>query len=136
MMTKSTVTPGKAAAWPVALGLLAVVLFLCAGCGNRAVDQALDSDANGYLCLQCKTKFYTDRDLFADVCPECKSGNIQQVVGFVCPADQHVTIATRGPGFHACEQCGKATSGLSIPRESDLKAWGAPKKTKAEVSGN
>ena len=33
----------------------------------------------------------------------------------------------------ACEKCGKTTSGLSIPRESDFKAWGAAKKTAQEV---
>ncbi|HPY32224.1 MAG TPA: hypothetical protein PLT00_16425 [Verrucomicrobiota bacterium] len=107
-----------------------------AGCGKSQVEAALDSDANGYLCLECQTKFYTDRAVFANVCPACKKGNIQPVVGFVCPADQEITIAPRGQGFHACKKCGRPTSALMIPRESDLKAWGAPKKAKADVAGN
>ena len=114
----------------------AMASLLFAGCGKSKIDQALDSDANGYLCLACKAKFYTGRDLFADFCPQCKNGNIQQVVGFVCAADQHRTIAPRGPGFRPCEQCGMTISALSIPREKDLKAWGATKRKKAEVTGN
>lgn len=87
-----------------------------AGCGKSQVEAALDSDANGYLCLECQTKFYTDRAVFANVCPACKKGNIQPVVGFVCPADQEITIAPRGQGFHACKKCGRPTSALMIPR--------------------
>jgi DNA-directed RNA polymerase subunit RPC12/RpoP len=115
--------------------LLVALALVISGCDQRKIDLALDSDANGYLCLACKTKFYTERNLFADFCPQCRNANIQQVVGFVCAADQHTTIAPRGP-FLACEQCGKATSALSIPREKDLKAWGAAKHRKAEVTGN
>jgi DNA-directed RNA polymerase subunit RPC12/RpoP len=118
------------------LFLLAAGLAILNGCGKSKVDQALESDANGYQCVGCKTKFYTDRKVFPNVCPQCKQGNIAPVVGFVCSADQHVTIAPRGPGFYACKQCGKMTSALMIPGEGELKAWGASKKTKAEVSGN
>src|SRR5262249_48677398 len=106
---------------------------LLSGCGQGKIDHTLDSDANGYLCLTCKAKFYTARSVFADFCPQCKSPNVQQVVGFVCAADQHTTIAPRGPGFLACEQCGKTTSALSIPREKDFKAWGAVKRSGAGV---
>lgn len=119
-----------------AVMLLALPVCLLSGCGQSKVNQALDSDANGYLCLGCKAKFYTDRALFADFCPQCKQANIQPVVGFVCGADQHVTLAPRGRGFHPCEKCGKATSALKIPRESDLTGWGAGKKTRKEVCGN
>jgi hypothetical protein len=119
---------------PIRKVLVAISLVL-SGCGQSKIDHALDSDANGYLCLACKTKFYTEREVFADFCPQCRNANIQQVMGFVCAADQHTTIAPRGP-FLACEQCGKATSALSIPRERDLKAWGAAKRRKAEVTGN
>jgi hypothetical protein len=100
------------------------------------VDQALDSDANGFFCPDCQTKFYTEHEVFANFCPQCKRSNIQMVVGFVCAADQQVTIGVRGRGAVACSKCGKATSGLAIPREKDLKAWGAPKKTRVEVCGN
>ncbi len=114
------------------LGVL-LVAGLLAGCGKSRVDQALDSDANGYNCPDCRTKFYTEREVFANHCPQCKQPRIQQVLGFVCPADQHVSVAPRGRGALACEQCGKPTQGVSIPREKDLKAWGASKRTAAEV---
>jgi DNA-directed RNA polymerase subunit RPC12/RpoP len=115
-------------------GMIAlVVMSLISGCEQRAVENALKTDANGYLCRSCKAKFYTDREVFANNCPSCKSAQLIQVVGFVCPADGHVTIGPRNTGSLACEKCGKATSGLSIPRETDFQAWGAPKKTKTEV---
>lgn len=118
-------------------GWLAVVVGLSflAGCSGDPSAKALETDANGYLCQGCKSKFYTDRKVFADACPNCKSMQLAQVVGFVCPTDGHMTVAPRASGFMACEKCGKTTSGLAIPRESDLKAWGAPKKSKAEVGG-
>ena len=116
--------------------LLAVLAVLFSGCGQSKIDHALDADANGYVCVGCKAKFYTERSVFADFCPQCKRGQVQQVVGFVCAADQHTTIAPRGPGFLACEQCGKTTSALSIPREKDLRAWGAAKRARREVTGN
>ncbi|MCW5551032.1 MAG: hypothetical protein KIS67_02580 [Verrucomicrobiae bacterium] len=107
---------------------------LLSGCGKGEINQALDSDANGFVCQACKTKFYTERKLFADFCPNCKNGDVRQVVGFVCSHDGHVTLAPRGPGFLACEKCGKSTSALSIPREKDLQAWGAARKSAGEVS--
>lgn len=116
--------------------LLALMVCLGCGCGKSQVDQALDSDANGFLCLDCKAKFYTDREVFANHCPACRKANIEMVVGFNCPADKHVTHAPRGKGFVACEQCGKVTSALSIPREAELKTWGAEHRTSAEVGVN
>jgi len=110
-----------------------VLLGFSSACKKSAIDQALDSDANGYLCRGCNAKFYTDRTVFANSCPNCKSMNVVQVIGFVCPADGHVTVAPRSVGSLACEKCGKTTSGLGIPREADFKAWGAAKKTRAEV---
>ena len=104
-----------------------------AGCGKGSDEAALDSDANGYLCLGCQTKFYTDRRVFANHCPACQKPQIEMVVGFVCPADQHVSYGPRGRGSMKCGQCGKSTSGLSLPREAELKTWGAAHKTAAEV---
>jgi len=116
------------------IGPLLLAMFL-AGCEDKQVSQALDSDANGFLCPNCATKFYTSREIFPGHCPKCKQPNIQQVLGFVCPVDQHVTIAARGRGSCPCEKCGKFTSAISIPREKDLVAWGAPKMTAEEVGG-
>jgi DNA-directed RNA polymerase subunit RPC12/RpoP len=116
---------------------LAMIVFLAGlfgtGCGKNEIDRALDSDANGYLCRICKARFYTSREVFANVCPACKTTQIIQVVGFVCPDDHYVSIGPRGTGTIVCEKCNKPTSGLSIPREAELKQWGAAKKSRAEV---
>lgn len=117
------------------MAALALWGALTPGCGRSKVEEALDSDANGYQCLNCREKFYTERDLFANVCPGCKQANIQPVVGFVCAADGHVTLAVRGRGFLPCAKCGQPTSRLSIPRESDLQAWGAARRSSQEVGG-
>jgi hypothetical protein len=119
---------------PLLAGLILWVgLTFGAGCGKSKIDQALESDANGYLCRACKTKFYTDRQVFANHCPNCKAPEVMQLVGFVCPDDNQVTISTRGAGFGTCEKCRKPVSGLKIPSEADLKTWGAEKKAKADV---
>jgi hypothetical protein len=113
--------------------VVVLLVTLLAGCGTREGDAALDSDANGFLCLDCKAKFYTDRTVFANHCPSCQKPNIEMVVGFVCPGDGEVTYAPRGKGAMACAKCGKVTRGLAIPREAELKAWGAAHKTASEV---
>ena len=106
-----------------------------AGCGKSQVDEALTSDANGYRCLNCKAKFYTAREVFATQCPECKKPGVEMVWGFICPDDKQVTMSPRGKGSSACSKCGKVTSSLMIPREADFKAWGATKRSAAEVGG-
>jgi hypothetical protein len=116
-------------------GLLLCLLLIVPACGKRQIEKALDSDANGYACLDCGAKFYTDREVFATFCPQCKKKTVQQVLGFVCPVDKQVTIDARGRGARGCEKCGKPTSAVSIPTETQLKAWGAAKKTAAEVGG-
>ena len=115
---------------------LCVMAALLLGCGKGSVDQALESDANGYLCRSCKAKFYVDRQIFADFCPACKSPGIDQVVGFVCASDSFTTVGPRGRGSMRCDKCGQPTSGLSIPRAKDLQAWGAAKKNRKEVCGS
>jgi len=114
---------------------IAGCLLVLAGldCGPHRDDAALDSDANGFLCLDCQAKFYTDRMVFANHCPACQKPRVEMVVGFVCPADGEVTYAPRGRGALACQKCGKVTNRLTIPRELELKAWGAEHKTAAEV---
>jgi len=126
-------TPGHSAL-QLRCALLAL-LALLGGCGRDSVEQALSSDANGYLCRDCKTRFYVDREVFADFCPQCKSLAIDQVVGFVCSEDGHTTIGPRGRGSVRCEKCGQATSGLSIPKAADLQQWGAAKKDRKQVCG-
>src|ERR1044071_7637844 len=111
-----------------ALGVTACLGFV-AGCGKSPVDQALVSDARGYLCARCKLRFYTDYSVIADVCPQCKSSDIREVAAFVCSTDRHATLAPRGRGAVLCEKCGKPASSLSLPRETELKAWNAVRKT-------
>lgn len=125
---------GRRVAWAL-ISLVAGLLLGLAGCGKPAVEKGLESDANGYLCLVCKARFYTDRAVFAGHCPQCKQADIQMVVGQTCPADKHVTIVPRGRGSGICEQCRQPTQGICIPGEEDLKAWGAAKKTASEVGG-
>jgi len=102
-------------------------------CGSGEGEAALDSDANGFFCAECKSKFYTDRKVFANHCPDCKKANIELVVGFVCAADQHTTYGPRGKGALACEKCRKLSSNLVIPRETELKTWGASRRSAAAV---
>jgi len=111
-----------------------VCLLLAAGCGKSAVDRALESDARGYFCPGCKSKFFTEYAVIADVCPQCKNNDILEVVGFVCPADRHTTLAPRGRGAASCEKCGKPSSSLKLPNEAELKNWGASRKSRADVS--
>lgn len=111
------------------------IACLLAGCGKSKEDQALDSDANGYFCLGCNAKFFTDRKVFATRCPGCQQPTIEQAIGFVCTVDQQTTIGPRGPRSVACQKCGAATTGQNIPRVPDFKAWGATHKTEAEVTG-
>ena len=113
-------------------GLLTVWMVL-AGCSSSAVDEAGQSDANGYVCLKCGAKFYTERKVFAEKCPTCQTIDIKGVVGFVCEKDQHMIIGPGGRDWVPCDQCGGRTSALRLPKESELKSWGAEKKTRKEI---
>jgi hypothetical protein len=115
--------------------LFALTVAVFGGCGKSQVDEALSSDANGYYCLKCQSKFYTERTVFPTRCPQCKKTNIEQVMGFVCDADKQMTLGPRGRGAVPCSKCGKMTMALALPRENDMKSWGAVKKTEAEVTG-
>jgi hypothetical protein len=126
----------RAAAWGLRLVVAVVLAGISAGCGSSdaAVDAALDSDANGYLCLECKTKFYTDRRVFPTKCPACRKPNIAQAISFICQADQQLNIGPKTVRMVPCQKCGSPATGLGIPREADLKAWGAMHKTDGEVN--
>lgn len=116
----------------LSIALLGLVLAVV-GCQKSQVDRGLESDANGYQCGKCAAKFYTARETFANRCPECKRPEIEQVLGFTCPADQHVTVASRSRGARKCEKCGGTTAGMVIPGEKELKAWGATRREAADV---
>jgi hypothetical protein len=118
--------------------VLALVVFLglgwfLSGCKDGEAEQALDSDANGYQCLSCQAKFYTERSVFAAACPECRKPNIEQAMGYVCDQDNAVTVAPRGVRSVKCRQCQANTTGMSIPRQADFVTWGATKRAAAEV---
>ena len=92
---------------------------------------ASDSDANGYICTTCNAKFYSVRSNFlGPKCPKCQADTLVEAVGYLCPKDQHVTILPRtgGRGGGAvCEKCQTPLNGMVLPREKELKAWGATK---------
>ena len=95
---------------------------------------AIETDAHGYLCLQCGAKFYTGaREFLESKCPKCKQETLADVMGYWCEKDKHMTIRPRasGPGGAvACEICGTPLKNAMVsPREKDLLAWGATKTT-------
>jgi len=128
----NTSAPTGLPRWWALLALLLVII----GCERKSIDRALQSDANGYVCGSCQTRFYTSHEIFPNFCPQCKQVDFRQVVGYVCAADKHVTVGPRGRSGLPCEQCGQATASLCIPNEDNLKAWGAARKTGPEVGVN
>lgn len=107
------------------LATLLVLLVAGAGCKRNAAEEASDSDANGYLCPACGLKFYTQRTDFPFTCPKCGKNGIEEQVGYVCQKDQQLTIVGRKRTAVVCEKCGAPVSGMILPREKDLKIWGA-----------
>jgi hypothetical protein len=126
--------PARAGLKP-SLGLLiiglATVFIGATACKKEAALEAIETDANGYLCLKCGVKLYTDRKVFiGPQCPKCQQDTLMDVVGYYCAKDQHLTIrARRGDRQGAvCEQCQQPLgNSMRSPREKDLKAWGATK---------
>jgi hypothetical protein len=110
---------------------LAAVLLGTTGCKKDSALEAVDTDANGYVCLKCGVKLYTDRAVFiGPKCPKCQEDTLMTVVGYYCEKDHHLTIrASRGDSQGAvCEQCQQPlANAMRSPREKDLKAWGATK---------
>jgi transcription initiation factor IIE alpha subunit len=110
---------------------LAAVLLAATACKKDTSLEAMETDANGYVCLKCGVKLYTDRAVFiGPKCPKCQEDSLMDVVGYYCEKDHHLTIrARRGdPQGAVCEQCQQAlASAMRSPREKDLKAWGATK---------
>ena len=113
--------------------VLALLLSLPAltACHKDLAREASDSDANGYLCLNCGAKLYTDRSVFiGPKCPQCQQDSLMEAVGYVCSRDNSLTIQARSRDQRAtpvCSQCQAPVSALRLPREKDLKTWGAKK---------
>ncbi len=107
-------------------------LFLSqTGCKKESSEDAIRTDANGYLCQKCGVKLYTERAVFiGPKCPKCGEESLREVIGYECPKDHWVTIrARRGDSQPlSCDKCqGPVADGMRAPREKDLKAWGATK---------
>jgi len=112
----------------VIAGMLALAL---AGCSRHPEREAIETDANGYFCQQCRAKILTDRKVFLEKCPKCKADALVEVVGYRCAHDHHLTLRPKvsGPeGAAVCEQCGaQLDHALVQPHRDDLLAWGATK---------
>lgn len=114
------------------LSLLILVVLPGAGCKQGAAADAIETDANGYVCLHCGAKFCTSRNEFLESkCPKCQQYALAEVVGYRCEKDHHLTIRPRvsGPeGAAVCEICGThLANAMVLPHEKDLMAWGAVK---------
>src|SRR5436190_21119117 len=111
--------------------ILATLLLSHPACKKEAGLAALETDANGFLCLKCGAKFYTERTVFmGSKCPQCKQDALTQTVGYYCDKDQHLTIrAAEGDRQGAtCEKCqAHLVNAMKSPSEKDYKAWGATK---------
>src|SRR4051794_24064451 len=109
----------------------ATALLGFAGGKKDVAEEARDSDANGDVCLKCGAKVYTSRSVFlTSKCPKCQQDELIEVVGYECPKDHHMTVRGRTDdrkGALKCEQCQGPLNGMRLPREKDLKAWGATK---------
>jgi hypothetical protein len=114
------------------LGLILLLVVTGQGCKKPEGFEAIDTDANGYVCRNCGAKFCTSRKVFLESkCPKCQQDTLNEVVGFLCDKDKHLTIRERVPGLPArsvCERCNAVlNNAMYLPREKDLKAWGATK---------
>ena len=115
----------------LSLCLVFTALF-ATGCGKNVAEDASDSDANGYVCLNCGVKLYTQRSVFiGPKCPACGQDKLMDVVGYYCEKDKHLTIrpSRNDPqGAPVCEVCKTPLhNAMRLPREKDLQSWGAKK---------
>jgi len=117
--------------FPITLLCVVILLTGFVACKKDVGSEAIDTDANGYLCTKCGAKLYTDRTVFiGPKCPQCNQETLSEVVGYYCAKDNHLTIrASRGDSRGAvCEKCeARLANAMKVPREKDLKAWGATK---------
>jgi Zn finger protein HypA/HybF involved in hydrogenase expression len=108
-------------------------MLAAVGCSKESQQgELLNSDANGFLCRQCNAKFFTSRSVYADHCPSCKSADVALVIGFYCDKDQHVTLTPKAKSV-LCEKCNQLLGQVRLPTSAQLVAWGAVKKSEADV---
>ncbi len=133
--------------------LLLSLLLAVMGCdSNSDARKAQESDANGYVCVSDKHanggyKFYTDRQVFAEKCPECGSTNIKRVYAYVpaeeegdkeVPSDGPTSERPKGTGAEKKGQVVIAPRGsknlpFHLPNSEELQAWGAVKAEESSV---
>ena len=122
---------GLKPAWAGVVLCLTALALLATACKQDAATEAMDSDANGYVCLKCGVKLYTDRSVFiGPQCPKCRQDSLMDVTGYYCEKDQHLTIRPRRGDTQpiVCDQCKTPlANAMRSPRQKDLKAWGAEK---------
>jgi len=131
------------ALWLISLFVIFTYLM---GCKEDVAQKAMESDANGYVCVN-QHKLYTDRAVFADKCPQCGTIELTEVYGYICetkptnsndqPGCGHVTLAPRRgnkSGAVLCEQCQRVLSVVKLPSSKELAAWGGAKAGKEQVS--
>jgi hypothetical protein len=110
---------------------LSLNLLLLTGCTKNEAEEASKSDVNGFLCPSCNEKFYTSVRVYPSYCPKCKKTDVVEVVGYIL-TDGTVFIGPRD--FKGGDpNMSKATGSIKLPRENELKAWGATKRTAQEV---
>jgi hypothetical protein len=129
-MTCSKLVPQRRTGWTTSLLCLGWIALTVAGCGKDPALQAMETDAHGYLCLQCNGKFYTGaREFLESKCPKCQQNTLADVIGYWCEKDQHLSIRPKvtGPaGAAQCDRCNnQLKNALMSPRKKDLLAWGA-----------
>lgn len=111
--------------------LLLAVLLALSGCQKPERRSGL-GEVTGYVCATCQARFYVEQTVTPEVCPQCKATSLQPLVGYVCAADNHLTLNTRRSKPLPCEHCGAQTSSVRAPTAAELEASGAVKKSKAD----
>ncbi|HKW29436.1 MAG TPA: hypothetical protein VJT54_08880 [Verrucomicrobiae bacterium] len=121
---------GGAHCQPLAALLVVLVGLGVCGCSRTAPK---DWEVNGYQCTVTNYKFFTDKTVFADECPLHHDGRMVQVLAFVFP-DGKVIIAPRDVQNLYEPQTHIEPKTIRYPTEAELKAWGAVKVTRQEIS--
>lgn len=110
---------------------LSLNLLLLPGCKKSEAEESSKSDVNGFLCTACNEKFYTSARVYPSYCPKCKKPDVVEVVGYLM-ADGKVVVAPRDLKVGNSDMT-KPTGAIKMPRENELKAWGATKRNAADV---
>lgn len=130
--TMSRGLPRSAAKFLSFAAMLLSLAMFATSCSRDSAMDAINSDANGYVCLKCGAKYYTSRKVFlGPKCPACgQEDTLMPATGYYCAKDKHLTIrAARGDNRPiVCEVCQTPlVNAMREPQEKELKAWGAVK---------